>query len=161
MPLKKKRWECQKLWIVVVDRKLNCTVSGQIIISGVPNLKRVIRRSANNFRAYIQRANRPLWNITNGRPNDDKSSSGYIPLRLIIDHYDGCLMILRGNANTNDRDSHITSVLFSLELDEMSKYWNSILNNLRLDSNLAHTSVYFVSCLAQRFTIDLRDCQTC
>jgi len=40
-----------------------------------------------------------------------------IPLRLIIDHYDGCLMILRGDANTNGRSGHVTSVLFSLELD--------------------------------------------
>ena len=63
-----------------------------------------------------------------------------IPLRLIIDHYDGCLMILCGDANTNDR--HVTSVLFSLELDEMSRYWGSILNNLRPDSNLAHTILY-------------------
>lgn len=79
-----------------------------------------------------------------------------IPLRLIIDHYDGCLMIFREDVNTNGCDGHITSVLFSLELNEMLRQYSQ---QLKTGFEFCAYQRCFISSVAQRrSTIDLCDC---
>ncbi|KYN01520.1 hypothetical protein ALC62_07702 [Cyphomyrmex costatus] len=51
----------------------------------------------------------------NGRTMTSHHSD--IPLRLIIDHYDGCLMILCEDASTNGRDGHVSIILIRIGRD--------------------------------------------